>query len=257
MSETDNSDEKEGEDAWFWNTEYSWFCNLGESLLEHLECREEDDEESEPLNRWILFELFRYPATRYYHEDDRDDETDSEIHHIPMTSTSDCENIVEWHSNISDDDGLDSFAESCCRLAMFSSTLMRAYLSVELPYNIEEEYGSEELESWYLEEEYYPKWEYDAQDSGTSDSAEYGFFAHLWWEVLGCHTDEDSVISTHDEVDEDDIEQCECTCRGKKMSKVCWECIKHSEVGEGERVYRKAKTIQIFDREEGNVVGLD
>lgn len=59
---TNNCYEEECEDARFWDTEYCWFRHLGESLLEHLECCEEDDKESEPLNRWILFEFSSNPT---------------------------------------------------------------------------------------------------------------------------------------------------------------------------------------------------
>ena len=69
-----------------------------------------------------------------------------------MTCSGYCEHIVETHSNISDYDRLDSCPE--CGSSFFSLFLvfMRSYLSIELPYYIEEEYGSHEFESWYLHE---------------------------------------------------------------------------------------------------------
>ena len=98
--------------------------------------------------------------------------------------------------------------------------LVRAYLAVELPYHVEEEDGTKELEPRNLEEKYYSEWEYNTQYCCAGHSPEYSLFTHLWWQILGCHTDEDRIVSTHDEVDEDDIEQSEGTCRGKKMHEV-------------------------------------
>lgn len=50
-----NEYEEQCEDTRLWDTEYCWFCDFGEALLEHLERREEDDEESEPLDGWVFF----------------------------------------------------------------------------------------------------------------------------------------------------------------------------------------------------------
>ena len=84
---------------------------------------------------------------------------------------------------------------------------MRSYLSIELPYYIEEEYGSHEFESWYLHEPDNSEWEYNTKYSSTSNSPEYCLFSICSSESLGRHTDEDRIISTHHEIDEDDVEQ--------------------------------------------------
>lgn len=221
---TNNHDEKECEYTRFRHSHNSWFCHLGESLLEHIECGEEDDEESEPLDRWKTLEHLRYPARSNNHEDNRDDETNSEIDHVPMTGTCDSEDIIERHGDVSDDDRLDSLTESCCWFSTFFVVFMCAYLTVELPYDVEEEYCSEELESWYLHEEDNSEWEYDTQYRCTCHSPEYRLASEFWGEVLGCHTDEDGIVSTHDEVDEDDVEQCKCSCRSEKMHEVWLQC---------------------------------
>ena len=98
--------------------------------------------------------------------------------------------------------------------------LTRSDFSVKFPYHIEEEDGSEELESWDLEEKYDSEREDDTEDGGTSNSPEDGFLSYLGRELLRRHTDEDSVISTHDEVDEDDIEERESACCREKVSEV-------------------------------------
>ena len=85
--------------------------------------------------------------------------------------------------------------------------LVGSDLSVELPYYIEEEYSSEELESRYLHEPDDSEWENDTENSGSSNSPEYRLFAISSSESLGRHTDEDSVVSTHHEIDHDDIQQ--------------------------------------------------
>lgn len=229
-----NSDKEECKYTWFRNAHNRRFCNLGESLLEHLECREEDDEKSKPLDRWILLKHLCDIVRCNDHEDDGDNESYHEIDDISMTCTCNCEDIVERHCDICDDNGFDSFTESCCCLSSFFVMLMCAYLAVELPYDVEEEYRTEELESRNLEEEYYPKWEYDTEDRCTSYSPKYCFFAHLGREILGCHTYEDGIISTHDKVDEDDIEQCKSTCRGKKMHEVWLKS--HDEFWHSKRV---------------------
>ena len=60
---TDDEYEKECEDARLWYTEECICCHgFAESFLEHLERREEDDEKSDPLDRWIFFEEFCYIA---------------------------------------------------------------------------------------------------------------------------------------------------------------------------------------------------
>jgi hypothetical protein len=98
--------------------------------------------------------------------------------------------------------------------------LVRSDLSIELPYYIEEEDRTEELESWYLHEPDNSERKNDTEDCRTSNSPEYGFFAICSLEPLRCHTDQDSIVTAHDEVDHDDIEECECSCRGEEMSKI-------------------------------------
>ncbi len=82
---------------------------------------------------------------------------------------------------------------------------VRSDLSIKFPYNIEEEYSTEELESRDLHEKYDSEREEDAEYCGSCNSPKYSFFPHLGREIFRCHTDEDGIITTHHEVDEDDI----------------------------------------------------
>lgn len=223
-SETsDDHDEKEGKEIWLWYTEYEiWSC-FRESFFEHLECREEDDKESDPLDRWELFEHFCDPSWCDDHKDDRYDQPYDEIHDISMTCTCDSEDIVERHRDICDDNRLDR-SHKCIRIGtVFFMMLARADLTIKLPYDIEEEYSPEELESRYLEEKYDSEWEDDTEDCRTCYSPKYRFFSQSWCKFLCRHTDQYSVVSTHDEVDEDDIEECKCSCRSKNMHEVWLE----------------------------------
>ncbi len=222
---TDDEYEKHREETRLW---YTKECisrhGFAESFLEHFESRKEDDEESDPLDRWVFLQESADISRRYDHEYDRDDESDHEIYDISMAGSCDCEYVIEWHRDISDDDRLDSCtivrsAISCSLFVM----LMSPYLSIELPYHIEEEYRSEELKSRNLEEKYDPEGKYDTEDRRTCYSPKYCFFSHFWREIFGRHTDEDSIVSAHDEVDEDDIEQSECSCRSEEMEKIWFE----------------------------------
>lgn len=252
----DNSDEEKCEETWLWHSEYEiWSC-FRESLLEHLECSEEYDEESNPLDGWIFFEHFCDPAWGDDHEDDRDDESDHEIDHISMTGTCYGEDVIQWHSDISDDDRLDRRAKCTRTRSMLFMMLARTYLTIELPYDIEEEDGTEELESRYLEEKYDPQWEYDTEYCSTGDSPEYGFSPEFWWEFLCRHTDEDGIVTTHDEVYEDDIEQCKSSCRSEEVKKISLKS--HEEIHDNRKLgcfcYNLIREkCNIFDRK-GNYV---
>ncbi len=150
-----------------------------------------------------------------------------------MTRSGYGEDIIEAHSHICDDDGL--YRRLKCRgirtPSMFIMVLTRTYLTIKFPYYVEEEYRAQELEPRYREEKYDSERKNNTQYRRTCYSPEYGFFPQFWREIFGRHTDEDSIISAHDEVDEDDIQECECTCRGENMEKVRFECeekIEHS-----------------------------
>lgn len=214
---TDDEYEEHSEDA---RLRYTEECigrhGFAESFLEHLERREEDDEKSDPLYAWVFFEKSGDITRCYHHEDDRDDESDHEIHDISVAGSCYRENIVETHSDIGYDDRLDCRGECCCRiLASFFMVFVCTDLSVELPYHVEEEYRSEEFETRNLEEKYDSEWEDDTKNGCTSNSPKYCLLSHLWGEIFGCHPDKDSIISAHDEVDEDDIEECKSSCRCK------------------------------------------
>lgn len=221
---THNHNEKEREDTGFRHSGDHIWDSFGESFLEHFESREEDDEESDPLDRWIALEELGNIVRCDYHENDRDDESDHEIDDIAMACSCNPEHIVEAHCHISDDDHLDSRSEvrriSC---NIFCMMLTGTNLAIELPDDIEQEYRSEEFESRNLEEKYDSEWEYDTKDRRTSHSPEDCFLTYCWGEFLGCHTDEDGIISTHDEVDEDDIEQCECSGCCEEMGEVWFD----------------------------------
>jgi hypothetical protein len=98
-----------------------------------------------------------------------------------------------------------------------------ADLSIKFPDDIEEQYRSEELESRDLQEKYHPERKNNTQKCRTSDSPEDRFFPKFWREVFGRHTDEDSVIPAHHEIDEDDVHERKCPCRSKQMEKICFE----------------------------------
>ncbi len=212
------------------DSEYDRFCDLRESFFEHFESGEEYHKESYPLDWRILYELLRYVIWSDYHQYDRYDESDHEIYYIPMTRSCYSKDIVETHSDIGNDDSLDGSLEGGCSLSssMFG-VLTRTYLTIELPYYIEEKYRPEEFESRDLEEKYDAQWEYDTEYRRTCDSPEYCLFLEFGREIFRRHTDEYSIISAHDEIDEDDIEEGECTCGGEKMKKVRREGVKHKE----------------------------
>lgn len=229
---TNNKYKKECKYTWFWNTEdcrLDYFC---ESFLEHFECCEEDNEESDPLDRWIFFEEFRYPARCYDHEDNRDDESNNEVHDISMTRSRYGEDIVEWHSDISDDNCLDCFHEAVSSFLSFFLMLMGSNLSVEFPYDIEKEYCSEEFQSRNFHKKNDPKRKNNTKDRCPRHSPEYCLFSLSSLELLGCHTYKNGIIATHDEVDEDDIEESKCSCTREYMSKISRESIKHREWNE-------------------------
>ena len=73
-----------------------------------------------------------------------------------MTGTCYSEDIIETHSDISDDDRLYSSFESG---SSFSSSMfimfIRTDLSIEFPYDIEEEYCTKEFETRNLKQKYY------------------------------------------------------------------------------------------------------
>ncbi len=93
---TDDEYEEHREETRLWYTE-ECVCRdgLSESFLEHLERGEEDDEESYPLDRWILLQEPSDISRCYDHEYDRDDESDHEVHDISMTGSCYGEDIVE------------------------------------------------------------------------------------------------------------------------------------------------------------------
>ena len=68
---------------------------FAESLLEHLECGEEDDEKTDPLDRWIFHQEIGDISRCDYHEDDREYESDDQIDDIAVTRSSYCEYIVQ------------------------------------------------------------------------------------------------------------------------------------------------------------------
>jgi len=74
-----------------------------------------------------------------------------------MTGSSYGEDIVETHRDICDNNGLDGSPESDSSYFSFFMVFMGSNLSVEFPYDIEEEYSTHEFESWNLHEPYDPE----------------------------------------------------------------------------------------------------
>lgn len=221
-------DKKEREDAWLWNSEYERLCNFRKSFFKHLKCGKEDDKKSYPLDRWVFFELSCDPTRSYYHEDDRYHESYHEIDYITMTCSGNREDVIEWHRDIRDDDGLDSSFKGGSRLSssMFGM-FTRAYLTIKFPYHIEKEDGTEKFETRNFQEKDNAKGKNDTKDSGSCDSPKNRFFSHCWRQIFCCHAYEDSIISAHDEIYEDDIEEGKCSGRCEKMSKIDSKSIKH------------------------------
>lgn len=140
------------------------------------------------------------------------------------------EDIIEGHSHICDDDSLDCFTKSCCTFSScFIVMFMSSYFPIKFPYDIEEEYSTEEFESRDFHEKYNSEREEDTQYRSTCHSPKYSFFPYFWWEIFCCHSYEDSIITAHHEIYEDDIEKCKCSCTRKKMSKIGRKCFKHRE----------------------------
>lgn len=220
---TNDSDKKKSKNTGFWDSKNHRFCNFRESFFEHFERCEEDDEESEPLNRRIFLEHLGNPSRGNNHENDWNNKTNSEIYDVPMTCSCNGEDIIERHGNISDDDGFDSGTESICFFSSFFLMFMSTNLTIELPYDVEKEDSAEEFESWNLHEPDGTKRKNNSKDCCTSNSPENRFLAFRSLEFLRCHPNENSIISTHDEIDEDDVQEGEKSCRSKKMSKVRWE----------------------------------
>lgn len=87
-----------------------------------------------------------------------------------MTCSSYCKNIVETHSDISNDDRLYGCPECCPSFFSFFYMFVSSDFPVELPYYVEEEDGSEELETRDLHEPDNSEGENNTENSGTSHS---------------------------------------------------------------------------------------
>ena len=83
---------------------------------------------------------------------------------------------------------------------------IRTDLAIELPYDIEEEYRTEEFETRNLKQKYYSEWKNNTEYRRASNSPEDSFLTYFWGEIRRCHTYEDGIISAHDQIDEYDIE---------------------------------------------------
>lgn len=212
-----NKDKKEGKNTRFRHTENNWFCHFGESFFEHLKCCEEDYKKSEPLDGRVFLKHLGNPSWGNDHENNGDNKSYAEVHHISMTCSCDREDIIEGHSNISDNYRLDGCREGISFFSSFFMVFVSTDFTIKLPYDIEEEDSTEEFESWNLHEPYRPKWEDDSENGCSCYSPEYCFGSFSSLEFFGCHTDEDSIISTHHEVYEDDIEEREESCGGAEM----------------------------------------
>lgn len=217
---THDNDKKEGKYAGFWDSQNHRFSNFRESFFEHFERSEEDNKKSKPLNGWEFFEHFCDPAWGYDHENNRNNQSNPEVHDISMACSSDREDIVERHSHISNDDSLDGGSEGICFFSSLFVMFVSANLTIELPYDIEKQEGSEEFESWNLHEPDGSEGEKYSKNRRTCNSPENRFLAFRSLKFFRCHADEDRIVSTHDEVDEDDIEQREESRGSKKMSKI-------------------------------------
>lgn len=138
-----------------------------------------------------------------------------------MTGSGDGEHVIEGHRDIGDDDHLHGCPEGISTRVVFVFMVFRGTdLAVELPDDIEEEDGSEELEAWDLQEKDDTEREDDTQDRSTRDSPEDRFFPSSSLELLRSHPDEDRVITAHHEVDDDDIEESKGSCTREDMSEV-------------------------------------
>lgn len=217
---TNDSDKKKSKNTGFWDSKNHRFCDFWESFFEHFERCEEDNEETEPLNRRIFFEQFCDSIRGKYHKNNRNNKSDCKVDDIPVACSGNGEDIVERHGNISDDDGLDGSTESICFFSSFFLMFMSTNLAIELPYNIEKKHRTEEFESWNLHEPDGTKRKNNSKDCCTSNSPKDCLFAFRSLEFLRGHSDKDSIVSAHDEIDEDDVQESKKSCGCKKMSKV-------------------------------------
>lgn len=224
---TNYEDEKECKYRWFWDTKYRWFDDLWESFFKHIECREEDDKETHPLNTWIFDEESSNPVGSHDHEYDGYDQTDDEIHNISMTGTSNSEYIIQWHDNISNNNHLERFEKIVRVSSMLFVMFSCSYFTIEFPYYIEKEYRTKEFEPRDFEEEYDSKWERDTKDGSTNHSPENSFAAKLRGEFFGGHSDKNRIVSTHHNIDKDDIEEGKESSTGWECQEVSGQCIKH------------------------------
>ncbi len=211
---SDDNDEDECEETAFRHSHDTFRCHFSESFLKHLECGKEDDEESEPLYRWIFVEEFCDESRCDDHEDDWYDKSDCEIDDVSVTCPGNGENIVEWHGNIGDDDHLYCCSEIAGLTGMFVIVVFAcANLAVEFPDDIEEKYGSEEFESRDLKEDDDSHREDDSECCSSGNSPENCFFSLFGWEIFRCHTYEDCIVPAHNEIDHDDVEEGKPGCR--------------------------------------------
>lgn len=190
------------------NSQYRRFCHFYKSLFEHIECRKENDKEPNPLDAWIFSEEIGDPVRCDNHEDDWDDETNHEIDNISMTCSCNCQDVIQWHHDICDDNHLQCFEKVVCTSSMtFIMMFTGTYFTIKLPDNVEKQERSEKFKPRNLEEKDNTKGECDTENSSSNHSPKYCFTTKLGRELLGCHTDEDSIISTHHDIDENDIEK--------------------------------------------------
>lgn len=236
---TNNENEKERKYAWFRNSSdhiRRCFCK---SFFQHLKSCKEDNEESEPLNRWIFFQHSSDPSRGKYHKDNREYESNSEIYVISVRRSSNRKNVIERHGNIGNHNHLNSTPEIISPIVSIFCMFLCTNFSIELPYNIEKKDSTEELKSRNLQEEYDSKRKEDTKNSSTSYSPEYCFFTSCSFEFFCCHPNKNSIITTHNEIDENDIKK-------RKESSTGCKClyIVHKHIHK--ILHRKNKNVRIL-----------
>lgn len=164
-----------------------------------------------------------------------------------MACSCDSEDIIETHGDVSDDYSFYSTHEGCSSFVTFLVMFMGPNFSVKFPYHIEQQNCSEKFKSWNLEKKDYSKRKNNSQNRSSHYSPKYRFFSFISVEFFRRHSDKDGVITTHYEIDEDNIEERESSCRCENMCKIRNKCLKHTKKLCLPMV-SKIKKMQFFDR---------
>lgn len=187
----------------------------------HLHRNKEDNEESHPLDLWVFIQVLGNQIRGKCHEDYGEHEPDSKCCDILMSRSGNCEDIIETHGEIRYDNRPYSCHKPCLfGIDMMFFTIWHTEFSIEFPHDIEKEDSSCELYSHKREEKYRKKCENNTENGCQGDSEENSFFSLCPLEFPGRHPDQNRIVPTHHDIDEDDIQKCQCTMSRKEVQKL-------------------------------------